>query len=76
MPAGTKHVTHFVASEHLTNNPAGDKWIFDMPMVDQGDNAKTKEILYTDSWGPGHELKRMPLGDAWAKTFALYGIRP
>jgi hypothetical protein len=41
-----------------------------------GYNARTKEILYTDSWGPGHELKRMPLGEAWAKTFALYGIRP
>ncbi len=41
-----------------------------------GYNTKTGEILYTDSWGPGHELKRMPLGEAWAKTFALYGIRP
>ncbi len=41
-----------------------------------GYNDKTSEILYTDSWGPKHELKRMKLADAWAATFDLYVMRP
>ena len=30
-----------------------------------GYNATTKELLYSDSWGAGHELKRMSMDDAW-----------
>jgi hypothetical protein len=30
-----------------------------------GYNAKTQECLYSDSWGAGHELKRMSFDDAW-----------
>ncbi|RFC45792.1 MAG: hypothetical protein DVB28_000363 [Verrucomicrobia bacterium] len=30
-----------------------------------GYNSKTSECLYSDSWGAGHELKRMALDDAW-----------
>lgn len=41
-----------------------------------GYNTTTEEILYTDSWGPRHELKRMKLADAWAATFGLFVIRP
>ncbi len=41
-----------------------------------GYNPKTSEILYTDSWGPGHELKRMALDDAWTITCSLYLIEP
>jgi hypothetical protein len=41
-----------------------------------GYNTTTNEILYTDSWGPGHELKRMPAGDAWAITTAMNTIEP
>lgn len=41
-----------------------------------GYNTKTSEILYTDSWGPGHELKRMTVSDAWTITSALYVIEP
>jgi hypothetical protein len=41
-----------------------------------GYNAKTKEIMYSDSWGLGHELKRMPLADAWTMTFGLHTIEP
>jgi hypothetical protein len=40
-----------------------------------GYNAKTSEILYTDSWGAGHELKRMKLADAWAETFGIFAMR-
>jgi hypothetical protein len=41
-----------------------------------GYNSKTREVLYTDSWGKGHELKRMPAGQAWCMTMALYTMAP
>lgn len=41
-----------------------------------GYNPKTPEVLFSDSWGPGHELKRMALDDAWTITCALYLIEP
>ena len=41
-----------------------------------GYNDRANEILYTDTWGAGHELKRMPLSDAWAITLGLYVIAP
>jgi hypothetical protein len=41
-----------------------------------GYNAKTKEILYSDSWGRGHELKRMAMDDAWTITTGLYMVQP
>ena len=41
-----------------------------------GYNAKTREIVFSDSWGPGHEEKRIPLADAWAVTLGLYAIMP
>jgi hypothetical protein len=41
-----------------------------------GYNAKTSEIIYSDSWGIGHEMKRMPLADAWTVTTGLGSIEP
>lgn len=41
-----------------------------------GYNDSTHEILYTDSWGPGHELKRMAAGDAWTITNSVDAIEP
>jgi hypothetical protein len=41
-----------------------------------GYNSSTHEILYTDSWGAGHELKTMPDGDAWTITLGLYSLDP
>lgn len=41
-----------------------------------GYNTKTQEILYSDSWGAGHELKRMKADDAWTMTTALTSIEP
>ncbi|MDD2599996.1 MAG: hypothetical protein PHO37_12340 [Kiritimatiellae bacterium] len=41
-----------------------------------GINQKTQEIIYSDSWGPRHALKRMPLDDAWAMTFGLTVLKP
>lgn len=33
-----------------------------------GYNDKEKQIVYTDSWGAGHELKQMSWEDAWTIT--------
>ena len=41
-----------------------------------GYNTKTQEILYSDSWGAGHELKRMKTDDAWTMTTSLMSIEP
>jgi hypothetical protein len=41
-----------------------------------GYNAKTSEILYSDSWGAGHELKRMPQDWAFTITHDLFFLRP
>lgn len=41
-----------------------------------GWNEQKKEVLYTDTWGAGHELKRMSLADAWTITLALYTVEP
>jgi hypothetical protein len=41
-----------------------------------GYNAKTQEIIYTDSWGKGHEFKKMPLNQAFAVSMSLYTMAP
>ena len=41
-----------------------------------GINLKSNEVLYSDSWGAGHELKRMKLPDAYAITTCLFTIEP
>lgn len=41
-----------------------------------GYNPKSQEIIYSDSWGAGHERKRMKLDDAWTITTALLSIEP
>ena len=41
-----------------------------------GYDVGTGEILYSDSWGPGHELKRMAAADAWTITTSLNTIEP
>ena len=41
-----------------------------------GYNAKTHEILYTDTWGAGHELKRMPEDHAFAITHDAFFLKP
>ncbi|OGV49964.1 MAG: hypothetical protein A2X49_00710 [Lentisphaerae bacterium GWF2_52_8] len=41
-----------------------------------GYNDKTKEIIYTDSWGNGHEFKKMAADDAWVMTNGLYSYDP
>lgn len=41
-----------------------------------GYNDQTREVLYSDTWGNGHELKRLPLPDAWMITLGLYSVQP
>lgn len=39
-----------------------------------GYNSKTDEILFSDSWGAGHELKRMKMADAYACTTSVTAL--
>ena len=41
-----------------------------------GYNLKTSEVIFTDSWGAGHEQKRMTMDDAWTITNGLSSIEP
>jgi len=41
-----------------------------------GYNPAQGEVLYSDSWGQGHELKRMKWEDAWTITGGLYLVEP
>lgn len=41
-----------------------------------GFNPEASEILYTDSWGMGHELKRMSFENAWTMTTGVYSLQP
>jgi hypothetical protein len=41
-----------------------------------GYNAARSQILFTDSWGAGHELKRMSLYDAYDVTLGIYSMAP
>ena len=41
-----------------------------------GYNLKTKEVIFSDSWGAGHEQKRMSIEDAWTITTGLTTIEP
>ena len=41
-----------------------------------GYNDRKKEILYTDTWGAGHELKRMPAEWAWTISHCLLYMKP
>ena len=41
-----------------------------------GYNLQTDEILYSDSWGSGHELKRARFAEAWRETDFLSCLQP
>ena len=47
-----------------------------LPRLIIGYNAKTGEVLLTDGFGAGHELKRLKWEDAWAIGLSLYVIKP
>lgn len=41
-----------------------------------GYNPRTDEIIYSDSWGKGHDLKKISWGKAWAMTNMAYVFIP
>lgn len=41
-----------------------------------GYNAKAHTIIYTDTWGAGHERKSMPEDQAFAITHAAFALKP
>lgn len=41
-----------------------------------GHDPSTGEIVYSDSWGLGHEQKRMKAEDAWVITHSLMTVQP
>ncbi len=41
-----------------------------------GYNAKTSELIYSDSWGAEHALKRMPIANAYTMTNGTYYMQP
>ncbi len=41
-----------------------------------GYNKKTSEVIYTDTWGRGHEFKKMDAGSAYAISKGLFSLEP
>lgn len=41
-----------------------------------GYNDKTGHVLFSDSWGAGHELKRMTMANAYSATRGLFAMSP
>ena len=41
-----------------------------------GYNSAKNQIIFTDSWGAGHEKKRMSASDAYEATLGLYSMSP
>jgi hypothetical protein len=41
-----------------------------------GYNAAQQYVIYSDTWGAGHERKYMPLEDAWTITTGLWTVKP
>jgi hypothetical protein len=41
-----------------------------------GYNSAKNQIVFTDSWGAGHEVKRMSITDAYEATLGLYSMAP
>lgn len=54
---------------------AHQSWGGHMRLI-HGYNEQTQEIFYTDSWGLGHEVKKMPYIEAWCMTMGLYAMVP
>jgi len=41
-----------------------------------GYNDKTEEIIFSDSWGAGHEFKKMNMSDAFKASQGLFVLKP
>lgn len=42
--------------------------------AESGDTME--KVIYSDSWGAGHEFKKMSVADAWTITMGLYSFDP
>ena len=66
--------TFVLPSQKETSGGATD---FGMHMrIINGYNTRTGDIIFTDSWGKGHEKKIVNAEDAWAITFTTLGVLP
>ena len=54
----------------------GQPGIFGHVRLIIGYNEKNNTLLYSDSWGPRHALKRLPFDQAWAMTKGLIVLKP
>ena len=60
----------------LTNEPGIPQTAGGHMRLIIGYNTSKEEILFSDSWGAGHELKRMSAADAWTITTGALTIEP
>ncbi len=65
-----------IVGKYPENPDLGKNGAFGHVRLIIGINTKENEILYSDSWGPQHALKRMTLENAWAMTFGLTVLKP
>ncbi len=65
-----------IVGKYPENPDLGKKGAFGHIRLIIGINPKEKELIYSDSWGPKHALKRMSLEDAWAMTFGMTVLKP
>jgi hypothetical protein len=56
--------------------PLGEDGAFGHVRLIIGYNDKAQQILYSDSWGPSHALKRLPVDKAWTMTKGLIVLKP
>ncbi len=56
--------------------PLGQTGAFGHVRLIIGFNEQTREVLFSDTWGAAHTLKRMPIDQAWAMTMALSVLSP
>ena len=41
-----------------------------------GYNTRDRKVIFSDSWGAGHEMKRMDFEDAYKATHGLFVMHP
>jgi len=58
------------------NPPLGQTGAFGHVRLIIGYNEGTREVLYSDTWGAAHTLKRIPVDHAWAMTKTLFVLKP
>ncbi len=74
--AGVPLIWACIVGKFPENPPLNIEGAFGHMRMIIGYHPRLRELVYTDSWGPGHEIKRIPLADAWAMTFGLYVMKP